>query len=192
MALKCKINASHKLKPVEGTVADGKGTCPKCLTPERKLTTKGFLGAHNVVVDVDVTIPVTDEGLRVGSPREAAVKREMEGRKISARRSLVPTAQKSDVAVALRGPTLVPGRDLPPRQRPVDAPWDEVTDRRRDGSVRLSTTLDQPRGRDRFDRKITDVPEPEAPVSRSAKRRNRRKKLELSAKLSRQSSGERA
>jgi len=104
---------------------------------------------------------------------------------------------QEDRAQAHRGPTLVPGRDTAPRLRDPELPWGQSTDLRRDGSVRKSTTLDQPRGRDRFDRKITDVPEPAPTLSASAKRRNRRKKLDqehrrLAVKMSRQSNGKRA
>ena len=98
----------------------------------------------------------------------------------------VPVAEQprfsasTDTAQGHRGPTLVPGRPTIPRTRPEDKPWDEHTDLRRDGSPRKMTTLDQPRGRDRFDRMITDVPEPApAPkLSRAAQRRARRARHE--------------
>lgn len=85
-----------------------------------------------------------------------------------------------DTAQAHRGPTLVRGRDETPRERPADLPWSESTDLRRDGTVRKSTSFERPLGRERFDRRITDVPEPVAPLSRGAKRRNRRRLLERS------------
>ena len=81
-----------------------------------------------------------------------------------------------DACQAHRGPTLVPGRDTAPRLRDPELPFDVATDLRRDGTVRKATTLDQPRGRDRFDRKITDVPEPAPVLSRSQKRNARRKR----------------
>ncbi len=112
MALKCKINAKAHVKPVKGTEFEGKGTCPECLTPGRKLTSKGFIGAHNVVIGADSTIPVTDTGAYIGAPRDAAMKREMEGRRISAGLESVPHAQESDKASAHRGPTLIHGRDM--------------------------------------------------------------------------------
>ena len=182
MALKCKINATHKLLPVEGSEADGKGTCPECLTPERKLTGKGFLGAHNVVLGVDSTIPATDTGLYDGAPRDAAVKREIEGRKISAGLVPVPEAQMRDAAFGHRGPTLVRGRDTTPRQRDPELSWDEPTDLRANGEVRKSSTLDQPLGRERFDRMITDVPAPKRKRSASERRRYRRATLAANGK----------
>lgn len=194
MAIKCKINARSALLPVPGTESDGKGTCPECLTPDRKLTGKGFVGAHNVVLDVDTTIPVTDEGARIGAPRDAAVRREIEGRKGGTpalrppRRDKAtghythpvqdgagtPVARTEDVAVAHRGPTLVRGRDTAPRLRDPELSWDEPTDLRQNGEVRKSTTFEQPLGRERFDRKITDVPAPKRKRTASERRRYRR------------------
>lgn len=188
MAIKCKINASHKTLPVEGTASEDKGTCPECLTPERKLTGKGFIGAHNVVLDVDTTIPVTDNGLRVGAPRDAAVKRELEGRQISAQRAEVPTAAMQDAAFAHRGPTLVKGRDTAPRLRDPELSWDEPTDLRQDGSVRKTSTLDVPLGRERFDKKITDVPPPKRKRTAAERRRFRRVTL---SQLGKTNSGKR-
>lgn len=180
MALKCKIKAKDEMLPVKGSVTEdgngvSKGTCPECLTPDRKLTGKGFLGAHNVVLDVDTTIPVTDEGMRIGAPRDSAVKREIEGRRISAGLAAVPHAARTDAAQAHRGPTLVKGRDTVPRLREDGLSWDEGTDLRQDGTVRKTSTLDAPLGRERFDRKITFVPEPAPVLSRSQKRARRRK-----------------
>lgn len=182
MALKCKINAKDKLFPIEGEGTEGKGTCPECLTPDRKLTGKGFLGAHIIVLDVDTTIPVTDEGLRIGAPRDAAIKRELEGRKISAGRAEVPSADMEDRASVHRGPTLVRGRDEGTRLRDPGLPWEESTDLRQDGSVRKSTTLDQPLGRPRFDRMITDVLAParrRTPAERNRHRKAQRLALRL-------------
>jgi hypothetical protein len=81
----------------------------------------------------------------------------------------------ADAASAQRGPTLVRGRDTTPRVRDASLPWSESADVRRNGETRKTTTLDQPLGRERFDRKITDVPEPAPKRSRSATRRFRRK-----------------
>jgi hypothetical protein len=90
------------------------------------------------------------------------------------------SAREQDAAQGHRGPTLVQGRDTTPRLRDPELPWTEPTDLRRDGRVRLATTNEQPRGRERPDRKIITVPEP-APVpepvpvlSASQKRRARR------------------
>lgn len=83
-------------------------------------------------------------------------------------------AQLSDAAFVHRGPTLVQGRDVPTRVRNPELPFTEPTDLRRDGSVRLMTTVDQPRGRDRFDKMITDVPEPPRKRTASERRRYRR------------------
>jgi hypothetical protein len=113
----------------------------------------------------------------------------------------VPVAQQqelsgvADAASAHRGPTLVPGRDVAPRLRDPERSWDEGTDLRRDGTVRKATTLDQPRGRDRFDRKITDVPEPKKPRTAGERRRYRREQAQLrklAAAGARQSNGKRA
>lgn len=88
-----------------------------------------------------------------------------------------------DAASVARGPALVPGRSMTPRQRDPELPWSEPTDLRRNGQVRMSTTVDMPRGRDRFDRAITDVPEP--PRKRTASERRRwRREQSLRAKLS--------
>lgn len=79
-----------------------------------------------------------------------------------------------DTAQAHRGPTLVRGRDAGTRVRPEGEAFDHVTDVKRGGAPRMRTTLDQPLGRERFDRKITDVPEPAPVLSVSQKRRARR------------------
>lgn len=80
-----------------------------------------------------------------------------------------------DTAQAHRGPTLVRGRDTAPRLREPGLSWEESTDLRQDGTVRKTTTLDQPLGRERFDPKITNVAEPARVLSRSQKRAARRK-----------------
>lgn len=79
-----------------------------------------------------------------------------------------------DTAQDHRGPTLVRGRDTAPRLRDPELPFSEPTDLRQDGTVRKSTTLDQPLGRERFDRKITDVPAPKRKRTAAEKRRYRR------------------
>lgn len=85
-----------------------------------------------------------------------------------------------DAASVHRGPTLVQGRDVPVRLRDPELPFTEPTDLRRDGSVRMMTTVDMPRGRDRFDSKITDVPEP--PRKRTAAERRRYRRAHQSPK----------
>lgn len=78
MAVKCKINGKHKRAPE-------KGACPECLTPDVPVTGKGFVGAHDVKADLGEgpQIPVTDAGSHVGDPRDAAVRREVEGRVVA-------------------------------------------------------------------------------------------------------------
>lgn len=89
-----------------------------------------------------------------------------------------------DTAQGHRGPTLVRGRDTPPRVRDDALPMDTPTDLKRNGEVRKATTFEQPLGRERFDRKITDVPEPqitdvpEPPRKRTAAERNRWRKAQ--------------
>jgi hypothetical protein len=110
-------------------------------------------------------------------------------------RALVDTAQGH------RGPTLVKGRDTVPRVRDAAPAGDageaavmrdpqvtvlEPTDLRQitvgargarrvvGEEPRRHTTLDQPLGRERFDRKITDVPEPPRKRTASERRRFRR------------------
>lgn len=94
-----------------------------------------------------------------------------------------------DTAQSHRGPTLVRGRDVAPRVRGHEGegeaakrlrdPRDpaqstlEPTDLRRNGQVRKSTSFEQPLGRERFDRKITDVPEPKPRRTAAARRRYR-------------------
>lgn len=97
-------------------------------------------------------------------------------------------AQMADKAGVLRGPALTRGRATAPRLRDPELPFDQPTDIRRNGQVRKSTTLDQPLGRERFDRTITDVPEPPRKRTPAERRRHRR----MVAQLSRQSSGTRS
>lgn len=115
MAVKCKINGTAKRKPSD------KGECPECLTPDVPVTQKGFVGAHNVKINLGdgPTIPVTDTGSHVGDPRDAAVRREIEGIKI---KTGARPADKDSVADPVfttghgRAPVLVRGRDMPPVQ----------------------------------------------------------------------------
>lgn len=73
---KCKITGTAKRKP------EADGSCGECGTPDVKTTGKGFVAAHDVKVDLGdgPQIPVTDEGTRVGDPRDAAIRREVEAR----------------------------------------------------------------------------------------------------------------
>lgn len=125
--------------------------------------------------------PQSDTGRKAQNDNVSALVRRLEAMRKGAE---VLAADMADSASVHRGPTLVPGRDTAPRLRDPEKPWTEPTDLRRDGRVRLSTTLDQPRGRDRFDRKITDVPEP-APKRTPSQRRAYRRKM--AAKMARQS-----
>jgi hypothetical protein len=80
----------------------------------------------------------------------------------------------------------VRGRDTTPRERDPELSWDEPTDIRQitvgpkgarvvvGTEPRKSSTLDLPLGRERFDRKITDVPEPKRKRTASERRRYRR------------------
>jgi len=72
-----------------------------------------------------------------------------------------------DAAQGHRGPTLVRGRAM-------EATRTEPRERKDDKPVRPS--CDGPLGRERFDRKITDVPEPAPVLSQSQKRAARRRK----------------
>lgn len=80
-----------------------------------------------------------------------------------------------DNAQAHRGPTLVPGRTEIARLRDPNLPYTQGTDLRRDGTVRKTTSLDLPRGRDRFDPMITRVPVPKPRLTASQRRAGRRK-----------------
>ena len=80
---RCTVNgeplkASHKIRPVSGSVRDGhprKGTCPECGTPVR-ISDKGFVTSHIVRNEPmgtnpalsSVSVEPTDTGPRVGDP----------------------------------------------------------------------------------------------------------------------------
>lgn len=140
MAIKCKITGKHKRLPTD------KGACPECTTPEVKLTGKGFVGAHDVKIHLGdgPQIAITDEGSRVGDPRDAAVRREVEGNKIRAGVETTPRADVPDPVMTTghgRGPTLVKGRNMPPVQAQT-------------GFAAAAGTMYGPLGRERFDREI--------------------------------------
>lgn len=80
----------------------------------------------------------------------------------------LPLSASIDAAQGHRGPTLVRGRAM--NADTVKAP------RERKGDKPVRPTFDGPLGRERFDRKITDVPEPVPVLSRSQKRNLRRKR----------------
>lgn len=75
-----------------------------------------------------------------------------------------------DAASVQRGPTLVRGT-AETFQRPVDMVWTEHAKKRSRG------TMEAPLGRERFDRTITDVPEPRPKLTASQRRRYRRTTL---------------
>lgn len=73
-----------------------------------------------------------------------------------------------DAASVQRGPTLIRGT-AETFQRPVDMAWTEHAKPRSRG------TMEAPLGRERFDRMITDVPEPKPKLTEAQRRRFRRK-----------------
>lgn len=89
-----------------------------------------------------------------------------------------------DTAQAHRGPTLVRGGNGTPRRRDPELDWNVSTDLRANGDVRGRSTLDQPLGRERFDKMITTVPEPPRILTR-AQKRNRRRKVAREAFIAR-------
>lgn len=115
MAVKCKITGTQKRKP------NLDGSCPECLTPEVKITGKGFVAAHDVKIDLGQgpQIPITDEGTRVGDPRDAAVRREVESRQDKAQHKPVQTSIPDPVETTGHGraPVLVRGTDMAPVQK---------------------------------------------------------------------------
>jgi hypothetical protein len=115
MAIRCKITGKHKVQPADN------GSCPQCTTTGVPLTQKGFVGAHNVNVSLGEgpQVPVTDEGSRVGDPRDAAVRREIEGNKIRAGKAALPEGGVPDPVFTTghnRGPATYRGRDMAPVQ----------------------------------------------------------------------------
>lgn len=124
----------------------------------------------------------SDASRKAQSEHVSSLVRRLDGfrkvREAEAAEKLHPlSARDSDVAAVHRGPTLVRGRDETPRLRDPELPWSEGTDLRRDGTVRMSTTFELPLGRERFDRKITDVPEPKRKRTAAERRRYRRAQL---------------
>lgn len=113
MAVRCKVNGNAKLEPTDT------GACPECLTPDVPTTGKGFVGAHDVKLSLGEgpQVPVTDEGTRVGDPRDAAVRRELDAIEIRKGEVAVPAAEHKDPVETTghgRGPVLVRGRAMEP------------------------------------------------------------------------------
>lgn len=119
---KCKINGKVKRRP------NGNGSCPECTLKNVPLTGKGFIGSHAMPLDLGEgpQVPVTDEGTRVGDPRDAMIRRETEAVKGRAEGAPLPTASMTDMAGVLRGPTLVRGRSMPTRVVDPDGPWAQL------------------------------------------------------------------
>jgi hypothetical protein len=156
---KCKINGKAKRLPTD------KGACPECTAPAVKLTGKGFVASHPMPLSLGEgpQVPITDEGARVGDPRDAAVRREVESLHQRAR-GAVPGPEDSvpDPVVTTghgRGPVLVRGRNMPPVQP-------------QSGYAAAAGTMAGPIGRERFDRECAD-PRPRARRSKAAQRRYR-------------------
>lgn len=181
MAVRCKITGTQKRLPE-------KGACPECATPDVKLTGKGFVAAHDVKIPLGdgPQIKITDDGSPVGDPRDAAVRREIDGVKIRTGKQPLPVASMMDAASVHRGPTLVRGRSMPTRVVDPDGPWTEPAastqagwtpdpDRPRGGT---RTTNDQgATGRERPDREAFDRPRPKR--SKSSKRAYRARQTAL-------------
>jgi hypothetical protein len=157
MAVRCKINGNAKLAPGD------KGECPECLTPDVPTTGKGFVGAHDVKLSLGEgpQIPVTDEGTRVGDPRDAAVRRELDAVEVRKGEVPVPAACTDPVEATGhgRGPVLVRGRAMEPFAGemalfPVGTPEGErVTGMPEDTRKGWSSqTMNGPTGRERSER----------------------------------------
>lgn len=198
MAVKCKITGSAKRKPAED------GSCPECTLPGVKLTPKGNIATHNMPLNLGdgPQIPVTDEGTRVGDPRDAAIRREVDAIEIRTGVTPVPVADSADVASVLRGPTLFRGRSMPTRVKEPDGPWAEmpastqvpwtVDPNRAKGGTQ--TSLEGNLGRERPDTEaFAHNPKPKRTDAQKRKFRARQTaERQLRARLARQSSGKRA
>lgn len=158
MAIRCKITGKHKMQPGEN------GSCPECTTVGVPLTQKGFVGAHDVKVDLGEgpEIPVTDEGTRVGDPRDAAVRREVDANKVRAGKQAMPEGGVADPVITTghnRGAAMYRGRAMRPmatkvvtypknEERPEPAaPLDTRT-----GFAASAGTMYGPTGRERTER----------------------------------------
>lgn len=119
---KCVVTGVQKRRPAAG------GACPVCGTRDVPVTGKGFVGAHVVRPDLGegVRVPETDSGNFVGTPRDAAIRREedaaadrnREGVKPRGKTRIGESAAPDPVATSQhgRGPALVRGRDTEPVQ----------------------------------------------------------------------------
>lgn len=159
MAEKCKITGSNKRRP------NADGSCPECATPEVKLTGKGFVASHDIMISLGdgPQIPVTDEGPRVGDPRDAAIRREVEATHIRAGNLPVPMGGTPDPVMTTghgRGPTLVRGRSMAPVQP-------------QRGYAAAAGTMAGNLGRERFDREVIADPSRKPKRSKASKRRYR-------------------
>lgn len=170
---KCTVKAKNRVAPVEGSITDGMGTCPTCGTPDITLSKGGHIGAHNVAVEVDPTLPVVSTGSPKGDPRDATVRRAVEARRVAAGSLAMPTApsapegraESGKRAAMSPGPAMVRGRVMKPaasdvvtyavgEQRPKQAaPQDPRT-----GFAARAGTMFGPTGRERMDREASTVP----------------------------------
>lgn len=112
MAIKCKINGNSRREP------DDKGRCPECLTSGVPTTRKGFVGAHDVKLPLaeGPTVPVTDTGSYIGDPRDAMIRRELEGvyERTGARKVEDSAPDPVQTTGHGRAPVLVRGRVMEP------------------------------------------------------------------------------
>lgn len=187
---KCTVQVRSKIEPVAGSEREGKGTCPRCLTPGIQLSKKGFIGAHKIKVDVDPTIPVTDSGQYVGSPRDAAIKREVQGALVRAGTLPVPKATALDPVMTTghgRGPTLVRGRNMEARvvesgvgMAPEDMPCEPTPER--DTDEPHSNTMAGNLGRPHFDPVASSAPVVKSHRTKSSRKNWRRKQRRAASK----------
>lgn len=114
MSVTCKINGKAKRRPADD------GSCPACTLPDVPLTGKGFIATHPMPITLGEgpQIPLTDTGTRIGDPRDAAVRREIDALHNRAQHAPAPTAAPDPVQTTGhgRGPVLVRGRAMQPVQ----------------------------------------------------------------------------
>ena len=159
--VKCSVKAKAHVDPVEGSVKDGTGTCPVCLTPGVKLSQGGHVGAHAVAVEVDPTLPVVATGTPKGDPRDATVRRAVEARKIAAGQMVMPVAEDAPEgreglaarAGASPGPAMYRGRameavagEVSVRGADAEMPGDPVGERGPGGVRAVPDPRDMPVG----------------------------------------------
>lgn len=181
MNMNCKITGKLKRKP------NPDGSCPECRAPKVKLTGKGFVAAHKVPIDLGEgpQVPLTDEGARVGDPRDAMLRREIMGAKIRAGQEPLPMGGVADPVVTTghgRGPVLVRGRAMDATK--ITGP------RERKGDKPVSNTMSGNLGRERFDHEA--VQREPAKRTKAAQRRYRAcatAQRRMAARLARQGNG---